>query len=353
MSSPLKGAIVGFGFIAERGHLPAYLAHPERFAIIAVADICPLRRTLASRSIPGVRVYEDVATLFAAEAANLDFVDIATPPSEHAAIGHLALEHGLHVVCEKPITTTTSDARALLAHAEHARRVVFPSHNYRHAPVVKVVRELLDADRIGKVHLVTLQTFRPTHAKGVPEWQPDWRRSHRYSGGGIAMDHASHSFYLAFDWLEAYPTSVTAHVEHRAGLDTEDGFSCTATFPTGVAIANLTWNAGVRKVIYSLHGERGAITVEDDEVQIATLATGTIERISAASNWMDASHAAWFATMQAEFIEAIRTNDYVGKHALDALHSIELIETAYASAHAGSRVMTMSPQVPARAMAIG
>src|SRR5512147_2476004 len=134
MHLPLKGAIAGFGFIAERGHLPAYLAHPERFEIAAVADICPARRALARRLIPGVRVYQQVDAMLAAEHADLDFVDVATPPSEHAAICHAAFDHGLHVLCEKPITTTTDDAHALLAHAAAARRVFFPSHNYRHAP---------------------------------------------------------------------------------------------------------------------------------------------------------------------------------------------------------------------------
>ena len=41
------------------------------------------------------------------------------------------------------------------------------------------------------------------------------------------------------------------------------------TFPSGTATAHLTWTAGVRKVIYTIHGERGAIRVEDDDVEVA------------------------------------------------------------------------------------
>ncbi len=357
MQLPLRGAIVGFGFIAERGHLPAYVAHPERFVITAVADVSATRRALARRLLPSARIYEDARSLLAGEHGALDFVDVATPPSEHAAISHAALDHGLHVICEKPIATTASDAASLLAHATAARRVFFPSHNYRHAPVVKAVRAILDTGRLGKVHLVTLQTFRPTHAKGVADWKPDWRRTNHYSGGGIAMDHASHSFYLAFDWLGSYPTSVTAHVEHRAGLDTEDGFSCTATFPTGTAIANLSWNAGVRKVMYTLHGEHGAITVEDDDVQLALRTTGAVERSTAASDWMDASHVHWFATLQSDLLDAIRTEEFVGRQAIDAMRSVELIQMAYMSADAGSREVAIPPHaaVPwiVRSMAAG
>jgi predicted dehydrogenase len=341
MQLPLKGAIAGFGFIAEHGHLPGYLAQPELFRIVAIAETCAARREVAARAVPGVRIYPSVDALLRAEADNLDFIDIATPPADHASIAHAAFDRGLHVLCEKPITTSVVDAQALMSHAVAAQRVFFPSHNYRHAPVVKAIREQLDTGAIGAVHLVTLQTFRPTHAKGVQEWMPDWRRVQRHSGGGIAMDHASHSFYLAFDWLGSYPTSVTAHVEHRAGLDTEDGFSCTATFPTGTAVAHLTWNAGVRKVMYTLHGDLGSITVEDDNLEVSVRATGKVEKLSASSDWADASHVKWFATLQTEFLDAIARKQFAGKQALDALHSIELIETSYASARAGSRVMDL------------
>ncbi len=84
----LRGALVGYGFIAERGHAPAYLSpdadatdHGARFEITAVADPVPARRALAQRQIPGVRVYEDHRAMLDAEAGALDFVDVATPPS--------------------------------------------------------------------------------------------------------------------------------------------------------------------------------------------------------------------------------------------------------------------------------
>lgn len=341
MVYPLRGAIVGFGFIAERGHLPAYLEHPERFAITAVADTCAARREIARRALPHARIYDDLHALLAAEHGSLDFVDIATPPSSHAELAHLALDHGLHVLCEKPLTTNAADAHSLLAHAEAVGRICFPSHNYRHAPVVKAVREHLDSGRLGRVHLVTLQTFRPTHARGVGEWLPDWRRMRRYSGGGIAMDHASHSFYLAFDWLGAYPTTVTAHVAHRAELDTEDDFTCTVTFPTGLAVAHLTWNAGVRKVIYSLHGDRGALTIEDDDLELAVRLDGSVVHSSAASDWMDASHVRWFGSLHEDFLAAIAARDVRNHQLIDAIRSVELIEAAYASARAASRSVNM------------
>jgi predicted dehydrogenase len=134
-------------------------------------------------------------------------------------------------------------------------------------------------------------------------------------------------------------------MNHRGAFDTEDNFSCTLTFPTGTAVAQLTWNAGVRKVQYTLHGERGAIMIEDDDIQLAVRGTGaaqpTVERMNAASNWMDASHAAWFKTLQLEFATAIVAGEFVGKSAHEAFLCVQLIETAYASSRAGSRMLPL------------
>jgi predicted dehydrogenase len=346
MSRPLKGALIGFGFIAEKGHVPAYLAASDQFEIVAVADVCAARRDKARKVLPNARVYSDTKTLLAAEADRLDFVDIATPPCDHAAIAHAAFEHGLHVFCEKPIATSGADARALLDHARSCGRVFFPSHNYKHAPVIRTIRDILATGELGPIHLVTLDTFRTTHAKGVSEWHPDWRRHRTTSGGGIAMDHGSHTFYLAFDWLGAQPSAIAAKMSNLSAFDTEDNFSCTVTFPTGIAVAQLTWNSGFRKVIYTIHGAHGAIKVEDDDLEIHRKRGPRIEieKRSASSDWMDASHAEWFVPLQREFANAIRDNDYVGAEAREAAQCVQLIETAYASARADGRELDLVPR---------
>jgi myo-inositol 2-dehydrogenase / D-chiro-inositol 1-dehydrogenase len=344
MTRPLQGALVGFGFIAEKGHVPAYLSAPDQFQVGAVAAVCAARRDKARAVLPRARVYPDTKTLLAAEARNLDFIDISTPPCDHAAIAHAALEHGLHVFCEKPIATSAADARAMLDHAQQSKRVFFPSHNYKHAPVIKLIREVLESGDIGPIHLVTLDTFRTTHAKGVSEWAPDWRRIRKTSGGGIAMDHGSHTFYLAFDWLASQPTSIAAKMSNLSTFDTEDNFSCTVTFPTGIAVAQLTWNSGFRKVIYTIHGANGAIKVEDDDIEIHRKRAGgqiEVEKRSAASHWMDASHAEWFKALQVQFVDAIRGGVWVGQEARDAAMCVQLIETAYASARADGRQLEL------------
>jgi predicted dehydrogenase len=235
--------------------------------------------------------------------------------------------------------------------------------------VVKAVRAVLDEGVIGPVHLVTMQTFRNTHAKGVAEWRPDWRREHAFAGGGIGMDHGSHTFYLAFEWMKSYPKAITAFSSTTPGFDTEDEMGCTLSFPTGMVNAHLSWTAGVRKVLYTLHGARGAIRVEDEDIEVAILEAGPgvvapgspgkwrFEKRVAPSDWMDASHVGWFSSLFDEFRAAIAKNEFVGKDAREAFLCVQLIERAYRSAREGSRLLDLDQQLgerlhrPARAQA--
>lgn len=337
----LRGAVVGYGFISAEGHIPTYLRRsgdPGDVNILAVADVSPERRSLAGRALPGARIYGDYESLLRAEAANLDFIDICTPPAYHAAIAHAALARGLHVLCEKPLTFTVEEARSLLDHAKSARRVLFPCHNYKHSPMIEKIRELIRGGRIGKVRSVTLNTFRNTHAKGVAEWNSDWRRHHRYSGGGVGVDHGTHSFYLAFDWMGSYPTAVTAKVSNLqpGRYDTEDDFSAVVTFPTGLAHVHLTWTAGARRLVYSIHGDHGVITMHDDDLAVET-ASGGIEKLSIPSDLDDSSHAGWFNALFDDFREAIECGDFAGKEAEQAALCVQVINTAYRSAREESR----------------
>ena len=354
-----SGAIVGFGFISSHGHLPAYLERSKRkddVEIIAIADLSEARRKIAHQALPFARIYENYEELIKQEAANLDFIDISTPPCDHATIAHAALSAGLHVLCEKPLTTTLKDAESLIEHAMKEKRVLFPAHNYKHAPVVRAIQEVIDSGKIGEVRSITLNTFRNTHAKGVSEWNSNWRRTHAWSGGGIAMDHGSHSFYLMFDWMKNYPTSITAKMSNQSSdqYDTEDNFSAVLTFPNGLAHCHLTWTAGVRKVIYTIQGTKGAITVDDDEMQIAIqkntngpdIAQGAVrwetENKNISSDWMDASHVSWFNALFDEFVQTVQNRNFVSKEAEEAYRCIEIISQAYESSGNGCKELKLN-----------
>jgi predicted dehydrogenase len=362
---PLRGALIGNGFIGGLGHLPAYMARTARsrdIELVAVADSCPERLADAASRYPALRFYPDADTLFTAERSRIDFVDICTPPRDHAPLALRALSSGLHVLCEKPLTTTLAESDVLLDAARRHERVLFPCHNYLHAPVVRAIRQQLDAGRVGTLRTVQLNTMRNTHAKGVPEWHTHWRRFRDYGGGGIVMDHGSHSFYLLFDWFGTYPETVTAKLANLSSgvYDTEDNACISLNFPNGLATVQLSWTSGIRRVQYALHGDRGAILVSDDDLQIATMhatdgpdvAQGAVrweeERYSIASHWGDASHTTWYDTLFGEFLTAIATGDHVSKSARDAHRCMATITAAYRSAMDGCREVCLAEVLDVR-----
>ncbi len=343
----LRGALIGLGFIGSKGHLPAYQVRDD-VEIVAVCDICDELK----EQYKDVTFYTDYRELLKNE--KLDFVDIATHAASHAQIVHDALDSGVHVLCEKPLTTSLADAKEIIEHAVKAKRVLFPCHNYKHAPVVKAIREVIESGKIGKVRSITLNTFRNTHAKGLPHWKTDWRRYNEFSGGGIAMDHGSHSLYLTYEWLGGHPKSVTASMYNLSAgkYDTEDNFNATYEFENGIATLHLTWTAGVRKVIYTIQGSDGAITVDDDAMQVAKIkviegegshhASWEVERFDIKSDWMDSSHVSWFNSMFDLFKTAIEKGDTLNHEIKDAYFCIQSIMKAYESARNNSIKIEMN-----------
>lgn len=332
----LKGALVGFGFIAERGHVPAYASGAAPLRIVAVAEPCEARHAAIAAALPRARIYRDHGTLLARE--SLDFVDVCAPPSEHMRVAQAAFARGLHVLCEKPLAMTPLESLRVAEAASTAQRVLYPAHSYRHAPVIRTVRSLLSQGLIGSVRMATIDTYRTGHARGVDEWYPDWRRDPRYSGSGILSDHGPHTSYLAFEWLGGHPTSVSAWTRSVRGDAVEDDATCTLVFPNGIARAHLSWNAGFRRVIYTLHGDGGAIRVEDDDVELVTRGPGGEVRTtksSQPSNWKDAGHGPWFEGVLKGFHEAIERQDFVGAETQDAIMGTHVISGALSSAGRG------------------
>jgi predicted dehydrogenase len=344
---------VGCGFIAEHGHLPVYRARGD-VEIVAVADVCAARRARARELAPGIDPYEDYRELLSKRASDLDFIDIAAPPFCHGEVARAALAAGLHVLSEAPIAIGPIEARSMVEAAVRARKVLFPSHDGKHAPVLQAVRAMRQASAIGKVRLVTMRQFRSAPARGTDAWRPDWRRDRKYAGGGVAVDLGSQAFCLAFEWLGSYPTAVSATTASLEGFETEDNVTCTLTLPTGIATTQLSWTAGADKVQYTLHGERGVIAVDGGAVELVlpadegaqVAADAGVVRRPGAPTFMG-GYAQRFEAVLDRFFAAIEEEDFVSRETRDAVHSVAVIAAAYGSAARQSReVQVVDPWAP-------
>src|SRR5262249_14334533 len=145
----------------------------------------------------------------------LDFVDICTPPSSHAALIEDALQAGLHVLCEKPLVTRLPDALRVAAAARSAGRVVHTVHNWLKAPICLKISALIADGAIGRTRSIRWQTLRTQPAVAVARnGGSNWRIDPAIAGGGILLDHGWHALYCVMRW-GGIPGGIAATLEQR------------------------------------------------------------------------------------------------------------------------------------------
>ena len=160
----LRGAFIGFGNVAAKGHLPGWSARDD-VRIVAATDAAASRREAFLAACPDGRWSETVDDLLVRE--RLDFVDICAPPGSHAALIERALRAGLHVLSEKPMVTRVEDAKRVATAAARAGRVLHTVHNWLHAPICRKISALIDEGAIGAVRRVRWRTLRTQPAIAV------------------------------------------------------------------------------------------------------------------------------------------------------------------------------------------
>jgi predicted dehydrogenase len=139
-----RAAIVGTGYVA-RVH-----AHALRELGVPVVAVCGRSTTEALAQETGAVGYEDLAAMLDAERP--DVLHVCTPNAVHAGQALLALERGVHVVCEKPLTLSTSESAALMEAADGL--VAATCYHARGYPLVQRMRAEVEAGAIGAVRSV-------------------------------------------------------------------------------------------------------------------------------------------------------------------------------------------------------
>ena len=294
----LKGAIIGFGEVARNGHWPGYAASREA-KIVAVVDRSAERRKLAQESLPGVAIFSTIEEL--AAGAEIDFVDICTPPALHGEPMLDALARSWHVLCEKPFLLDLVELEKVRSLARDRGRAVVPVHNWKYAPIVRRATEILRAGAIGELRGVEIETLRVQDCAAADPDRPNWRRDPAIAGGGVLMDHGWHAIYLARQWFGAEPTEVRASLHRATATEAEDDATLTLVFPSGQAKIFVTWRADERRNTMRLLGEREEIAINDDTLRIGDESIRFERALSAGSH-----HADWFASMLPDVIASFR-----------------------------------------------
>ena len=173
------------------------------------------------------RVYGSYAEMFKREkelpeGERMDCVSIVTPNHMHYPVAKLALEHGVHVICDKPLAFNLKEARALAALVRKTGLIFALTHNYTGYPMVKEARERVRSGQLGKIRKIVAeypQGWLASLLEATGQKQADWRTDPTRAGASCCIgDIGSHAENLA---------------EYITGLQIESVCAELTTFVTG------------------------------------------------------------------------------------------------------------------------
>ena len=204
----LRVGIIGCGNIFTM-HATS-TAHLDCAELVGVCDIKKDRADAAANKY-GVKAYYDYKDLIKKDL--IDVVHICVPHYLHPIITRYALEHGVHVLCEKPMAIKMEDALANVALAEKMNLKYGVIFQCRFNNTSKLIKENLENGRLGKIisARVVLTWYRPDSYYSQSDWKGTWDKE----GGGVVIDQAIHSLDLANWFINDEPVKVQAHLSNR------------------------------------------------------------------------------------------------------------------------------------------
>ncbi|MDA7978165.1 MAG: Gfo/Idh/MocA family oxidoreductase [Pirellulales bacterium] len=226
LNRKLRMALVGGGQGAFIGRVHATAAildnRAELVAGALSSDPARAKASAPDYDIPPERAYGSYQELIEAESQRppgdrVDFVSVATPNHTHFEIAKAALDAGFNVVCDKPLTFDLPQAEEL-AKAVNASGAVFAvTHNYTGYPLVRQVRQMVQAGELGEIQAVRvsyIQGWLRTRLEADDHKQASWRTDPARSGAAGAFgDIATHAFNLARYMTGLMPVDISCHLK--------------------------------------------------------------------------------------------------------------------------------------------
>jgi predicted dehydrogenase len=259
----IKLAVVGLGKMGLSHHAIVN-AHPDT-ELVAICDTSSYALGVLEK-YTGVPAHSDYERML--RDVDLDAVVIATPSRFHAGMVRAALEHGLHVFCEKPFTLHPGEGAELARLAAEKGLVTQVGYHNRFVGAFREVKSLLDAGAIGKVTHVLGEAYGPVVLK--PKGGT-WR-SKPEEGGGSLYDYAAHPIDL-LNWYMGEPVGVGGTVLNRIFSRETDDEAYGTLFYSGGASARISVNwsdESHRKMTtrITVWGTAGRIYADRQECQV-------------------------------------------------------------------------------------
>jgi UDP-N-acetylglucosamine 3-dehydrogenase len=272
-----------------------------------------------------VRFFDSAASLF----EEVDAVVVCSENKNHARDVIPALQGGVHVLCEKPISTTVEDARAMIQASETSGSQLRTAFPVRYLPSVVRARELARGGALGRVLAVN-----GTNHGQIPG---GWFLDPELAGGGAVMDHTVHLADILRWMLDVEVKSVYAEVDSFfGGEETDDAAILTLELEGGsiadgaFATIDPSWSRGNGyptwgDVTLRISGTSGVLDVDPFAQPLRTFdhETGT-------PSWLYMGED-MNALMLADFLRGVAEDEPSGASGLDGLRTLEVVLAAYRS----------------------
>ena len=287
MASILKVGVVGAGSITRAAHLPHYAQIPD-VKLVGICDTDGRRAQALAQEFHVPKVFTDYRDLLRED---LDALSICIPNVFHAPVALAAFKRGLHVLCEKPMATTSADAQAMAQAARKAKRILMVAHQGRFRNESQTLKKFVDGGRLGDIFYARAGYLR---RRGIPG-PGSWFTTKALAGGGALIDIGVHALDLVL-WFMGFPKpttvlgtthqSVTDVRKARGGwgtpnlkgvIDVEDFASGFVRFANGATLLlEASWHANIpeSRTVFELVGTKGGAKLEP--LVIATEERGVV-----------------------------------------------------------------------------
>jgi predicted dehydrogenase len=255
--NPVRLGIIGMG---NMGAVHARHILEGKISRVRLTAVC-------DRNVEKLAAFAPAKSFATAQALlgsqEVDAVLIATPHFDHTAAGLAALQAGVHVLVEKPISVHKADAQRLLAAHQNSRQIFAVMFNQRTDPRYRHLRQLIRSGELGTVRRINwtiTDWFRTQAYYGSGGWRASWAGE----GGGVLLNQSPHQLDL-WCWLFGIPQSVRAFCQfgrfHK--IEVEDSVTALLEYATGTQGVFITTTGeapGTNRL--EIAADRGKVLIE-------------------------------------------------------------------------------------------
>jgi predicted dehydrogenase len=351
-SQNVRVGIIGIGNMGKAHSTHISEGKVPGLELAAIADFLPEKAAL----FPKAAFFDSGAALIAS--GEVDAVIISTPHYDHTVLGIAALNAGLHVLVEKPISVHKADCERLIAAHTDKTKVFAAMFNQRTDPRYIKLKKMMDDGEFGKINRVQwtiTDWFRSEHYYASDGWRATWKGE----GGGVLLNQCPHQLDL-WQWLFGVPASVRAHIEigRFHDIEVEDDVTAYLRYENGMSGVFITTTGeapGTNRL--EIAAERGRIIVEGtnitwirNEVETSTHSATTDQGFGRPETWnieiAFSNTGEQHIGIMKNFANAILKGEKLVAPAAEGIHSVEL---ANAMIYSGTNDCTVEMPLDAAA----